>query len=369
MSNFFKSFESYSGCAFNFLLKHNSNFLILTVFYVVITLGDELGIVNEEDEKFKFFSFESLTSDNDISKIGMSMNMNESDDFLGDIKKNERGDSIDSGMNTSMRFRFSSNNFQDILMSKIGDNRENGTVDNHNTISVKKVNIKSTTNLDDLAMKRNNSSDFPDTTYNKQNVINFSDNLLSLIKSSKKDINNTTLLSMDKLSSNLNMDNMRNKNIIKCIKRAHALFIEVVFICIICYIITISMLLLYKKMENDDIQNNVDNTAQLKNYKWTYKCNLESHDIIYYIGHLIVLISIIIKGVRIYQYECIFRCTKYITYASFVMLAFGPTVNVIFFFFFYFNIYTYISISLKLYIYIYIYLDLNIFVNAEHNLI
>ncbi|KAG4095661.1 hypothetical protein H8356DRAFT_944737 [Neocallimastix lanati (nom. inval.)] len=216
----------------------------------------------------------------------MSMNMNESDDFLGDIKKNERGDSIDSGMNTSMRFRFSSNNFQDILMSKIGDNRENGTVDNHNTISVKKVNIKSTTNLDDLAMKRNNSSDFPDTTYNKQNVINFSDNLLSLIKS-------------------------------------------IVFICIICYIITISMLLLYKKMENDDIQNNVDNTAQLKNYKWTYKCNLESHDIIYYIGHLIVLISIIIKGVRIYQYECIFRCTKYITYASFVMLAFGPTVNVI----------------------------------------
>jgi len=119
-----------------------------------------------------------------------------------------------------------------------------------------------------------------------------------------------------------------NNGILKKIRKIQSTFIEIVLFYSIITFCTITNAFF---INNDKKRINIkqkDNVLQNLNNKWSYKCKLEKQDIILNSIEAIVLLLILIRGNRLLKYNNIFRCTKYITYASFVGIIIGPIINV-----------------------------------------
>lgn len=262
---------------------------------MINSLSYELGIIDEQDEKIKYISSKTVLVDKKTA-------INES---------------------TTVSNIFSLNQTNNIPL------KLNTNVDETLPINSNSKTLESTTNnktFEDLncKSKRKNSKNEDSKSIN---------NSIDSLNSTDIYCSSASVLSDNsKTNSNENLNNKKshkkNKIIKRSIKNAHSLFTEIIVIYPIYLLISISVVILYKYRENNDILNNISHLTQNKDGKWTYKCGLESHNIIHYFIDFILLLIVLIKGRKIVKYNCIFTCTKYITYSSFIALALGPLINV-----------------------------------------
>jgi len=284
LSNVFIGYSSYMECSLYFSMKHVGIILFLIIFYIYIVLGYELGAVNIYNEKFKIVSSFSV-------------------DSLSSVSSDTSIDNIENESTGSLR--------QGNRLSKI---KINHSIDMNDKLNINEDN-KSEKRKSFRITKFNffKKSDSPKTVENNNNgLLNRKDSSLLKLKRSS--------FILDEESKRKYID--KQKKILKRnIKNAHNLFLE---ISIAYPIILVFIILLIIFCNN----KNKNHFYQSDNEKWYYKCDLETPDIIYDSIELLFLIIIILKGKIIHSYECIFKCTKYITYSSIIGIVLGPLVNV-----------------------------------------
>ncbi|OUM70113.1 hypothetical protein PIROE2DRAFT_1794, partial [Piromyces sp. E2] len=233
---------------------------------IISNIGYELGIINEADEKFRFIS--SYISSRSISSI--------------DLKSS--------------------------------------TEINQSNVNLDKERSNASTNL---LSNGNDSHRIENYKSNERDIKNISNKLLS-----REDITNRCNENSNAELPNKNKGKRKkNKHVIKCIRNAHSIFIEVLFVYPL-YVISLTIVTLWYKIKDNNNSIDDDHFIQSDNGQWFYQCDLVDNDIIYYLLELILLIFILIKGIKILNYECVFKCTKYIIYSVIVDIALGPIVNV-----------------------------------------
>jgi len=380
ISNFFITYTNYSGCLLNFLIKHTGISLLLSIYYIYNSLGDELGISGKDDSKFKtvstFKSNDGIPSmDSDISpsiyspspiyptkqnkyklsrhvspispkNYRQSIRMFKSDGYVvipdyqeipispnietvkcmkiennNEINENNNNKSSDELITSPKNCGFDSNgkkSSDELITSPkncgFDSNNNNPNFNINKPYNKPNHSLKIDTNKDILQSSHINTCDTPDTNDN--------------IKTKNEPPLNKT---------------KNYKNLKKSIKKAQSTFIEVHVIYPIYILITllVSILIIINE-KRTNIKG--ENIIQSRNGEWMYKCNNNNIDIIYHFLEFIVLLITLKKGLKILKYECVYKCTKFITYSSIIGIALGPLVNVIIFY------------MLILYIYIYIYI-------------
>ena len=281
ISNIFIGYSSYVECSLYFSMKHIGIISFLITLYIYIVLGYELGTINTNNEKYRMvssFSIDSLSfvnSDNSIDLIRSESN--------GTVRLDNR--LMKKNINYSMDDKLNSN---DINISK------------KRKFCFKTIKLK---------IKEVFSS--PKTIENNNGLLKGNEN--SLLKHKKPSI------VLDERQYIKNQKKILKRNI----KNAHNLFLEIS----IAFPIVIVFTILLSTFNNNDDKNYY---FQNDNGEWYYKCDLETPDIIYDSIELLLYIIIILKGKTVLSYECIFKCTKYITYSSIIGIVLGPLVNVIF---------------------------------------
>lgn len=337
ISNFFITYSNYRNCSLNFLLKHIGVSLPLIIFYIFISLGYELGIMDEEDEKFRFVS--TYTSTRSITSSELHKNSIDLSSSNSDIDHNNRRNSIRKNCLINQEKEFIKNSMdqtssntnqdKDNNVSNILSNGRNSIKKNPFKIQEKDVTKNSTDqNRLNSNLEKDTSITFPNRT-NSHRVKSHKNQESDFINNIKNTSN--TLLPHDNTFTNENREAAKErrkkyKHLIKCIRSAHSLYLEVLFVYPFFIISLIMISIIYKMKEN---KNNNNHIIQSKDGQWFYKCDLENNDIIYYLLEFIILVFVLLKGIKILNYECIFKCTKYIAYAAIVDIAIGPIVNVI----------------------------------------
>lgn len=267
-SNLFSAYTNYFDCSLNFLLKHLGISLMLVIYLLYILPGIKLGIETKEDKKLQLINVDSSNDKN------------------------------------------SSNN---LLENKTDSNE-----------SIKGCKSKLLNNIYETEFYRSNSksNDNLDEIDSKIREIEFKINIVY----GKVETEGTN-------ASNLKLKNKNDKynnssHVIRCIKQVHSLFIEVSFIYPICVaFIILFIIYIYFRFN----KNKYDfKTIKDDNGYWVYKCDLEKVDFFLNWLHLIVMIILLINGKKLFKYQCIFKCTRYITYSLYVSIATGPLVNVIY---------------------------------------
>jgi len=115
-----------------------------------------------------------------------------------------------------------------------------------------------------------------------------------------------------------------NDEIINKVNLTRSLYIQTIFIYLMYILFIIFMILYVKSSYKDDVIKSI----QENDGNFSYQCQLENYDIIFYLIKLLMHVVILIKGNKILMFNYIFVCIKYITYTSLIGIAFGPTANV-----------------------------------------
>ncbi|OUM68061.1 hypothetical protein PIROE2DRAFT_4345, partial [Piromyces sp. E2] len=245
-----------------------------------------IGILNENDAKFKFVSVKSIPTNSEIKESKSDINELEKSLVTGSQNNLKRSKSnINELAKSLVSLSHSSNALHELVKG--------------NTLLGEKhfLNINNSLVLNEAF----------ETKINKEKEKNNSETLSnSELSESKK-----SLLSNTK--KNNNIDKKRRKRaIIKMFK-----FKEINY---------------NKHINGMNEKNNSDidinkYLEQNENDQWTYKCELRKYDIVFYVIELALLTIILLRGKQIMKYICIYKCTKYITYSSIIALALGPPIN------------------------------------------
>lgn len=91
ISNIFITYNNYLECTLNYIFKHIGISSVLTIFYIYITLGYELGINSNKEKKFKFDLKETLSNNSieNIVDINENLNINPNDTLYKYLKTNK----------------------------------------------------------------------------------------------------------------------------------------------------------------------------------------------------------------------------------------------------------------------------------------
>jgi len=155
---------------------------------------------------------------------------------------------------------------------------------------------------------------------------NLSRNIITIGSEKNKTLNqnnNKNRLDNSKLFNQISNLNLSDE-IINKVRMTRSLYIHTIFIYLIYILFIIFMILYVKSRYKDDVIISV----QENDGKFSYQCQLENYDIIFYLIKLFMHVVILIQGNKILMFNYIFVCIKYITYTSLIGIAFGPTANV-----------------------------------------
>ncbi|ORX67007.1 hypothetical protein BCR32DRAFT_250453 [Anaeromyces robustus] len=121
----------------------------------------------------------------------------------------------------------------------------------------------------------------------------------------------------DKISRNRHL----NKKLNKSIEYIHSLCIEITLIFII--ITTLNIMVVIKDSNNE--------RKELQGFdgKWYYKCPLNEVDLPLNVVEFLGVIYLMIKAKKIWNFTFIFKCTKYIGYATSIWIFLGPLINLL----------------------------------------
>ena len=127
------------------------------------------------------------------------------------------------------------------------------------------------------------------------------------------------------LNGNKSIDNSGNVNVIlklsKDISFIHSLHMEFAIIYIITNLIFVLSIIFYSFKHTGQIQE--------YNGKWRYQCPLYTFDNVMYILEILMVIYLLIKSLKVWNYTYIFKCLRNIGYSTVVWLSLGPLMNVI----------------------------------------
>jgi len=284
LSNCFVAYSNYAGCAVHFTLKYIGISLIFIIEYIYNALASKLGILSVEDAKFKFINSESTSNFNIFTSVS---------------DKNIKEISTESKLYETMN---DSQIFQEI--EKKLNSSSNKRLSKKWTISNGVINVNQSYDLNNTEksyiINDNNNGLTSDNNINKQ-----------------KSMNNTN----DEQSKH-----KRYNHIKRSIKQIHATLIEIYSLYPIYFCSIILLVVIYYFIDNNSndniIQTNIDG-------KWIYQCNIEDSTIIYNIINFFMLLVILINGKKNAKFECVFKCTKYITYSIYVGIVLGPGVSIV----------------------------------------
>jgi len=147
--------------------------------------------------------------------------------------------------------------------------------------------------------------------------------------SEKDNIDNPKYNKNNMFDEILNTDLNNEMKSCKKLKLIHSLLIEIIFINLLFILIVFIIPILYKLTYKE----NLISIVQDNNMLWVYKCKLEELDFFLSMIYFIFVIILLIIANTISKYECIFSYIIYIKYSLYVLIAFGPTINVSIFFF------------------------------------
>jgi len=279
LSNCFVAYSNYTGCAIYFSLKNIGISLLLIIEYIYIIIASNLGVLNEEDVKFKFVNKE-YTSNIDIFTSFSSQNIKgiASEPKIHEtLNENQTTQELDKKINSSSNKRLSKkwtitsnvDNYNDL------NNTEKSYIINDN------INGSNIDNVNKQKQWNNNHGE-----HNKHKIY---------------------------------------KHIKRSVKQVHIILVEVysLYPVYFCSLILLAVIYYFSN------SNSYDNIIQTEmDGKWIYKCKMEDTNIIYTVVHFLMLLAILINGRKTSNLECVFKCTKYITYSIYVGIALGPSVSV-----------------------------------------
>ncbi|ORX56013.1 hypothetical protein BCR36DRAFT_175699 [Piromyces finnis] len=166
-------------------------------------------------------------------------------------------------------------------------------------------------------------NDHNDNNNNNDNIEEINQQIeikLSMIKSSNSNLK--------KSKSSIDKKN-ENKILKRNIKQVHSLIYEILFIYPI-YIASIITVIIFKYFKNENYNDaNINYFNQNNDGYWSYQCPLNKSDFVYNLISLLLLIVVLSNGKTIINYECIFKCTRYITYSTYVFVVLGPLINIV----------------------------------------
>ncbi|ORX82804.1 hypothetical protein BCR32DRAFT_292364 [Anaeromyces robustus] len=378
ISEFFATYESFNSCWINFLFKNIGNFLIIIILYIYVISGSKLGIKNRSDNKYKLVSSDSLSNEiknsNNIPNNIYDENSNESL-----IKKNDQPKACSDEeinqrielklLNINLAYSNSMNdinkytnkkNLNNIYLSEksskknLNNKRNNLNRNNNKNINDsynklltnmnKSMNMNTNINtsmnesINDYTNNINNSNNNNNNdTNSNNNYYNNNKNNKNKNKNNKKPnfiskmLSNTSTRSLDSNTSN---PSNPSKRVIKNIKQIHTLVFEalIVFPILLFFLIMFMLHAYFKeykyKNHNEDLYLK-KYIFQNKDGNWSYKCELENINFVCDLINLTVYTVIIIYGRKVLNYECVFKCTKCITYSSFIGIFLCPLVNIL----------------------------------------
>ena len=275
ISNYFLTYMSYLGCSLNFFLKHIGIILSLYIYYLYVSFGYELGILDEADIEKRMEDYSndpSITNKNDFSKTN--------------------GKSIDSNTDHLMKKK--------IIKTEIINESED---ENH---------VKKESSYENNVTNNNINN-------NNNNNINTYMNNISKYNEAQKDLN--LIYGNDESIGSLYRAMSYKKHIVN----AHLLYINFFIIYPIIVVMTAVLLSVYKYIIKE---NEIISKTQSENGEWFYKCNIDTPNLIYNSIELVIIMIILLKGKCVLLMDCVFEVTKYITYSSILAIVFGPLIPV-----------------------------------------
>jgi len=292
---------------------------MLIIYYVFNTICSELGIVDENDDKFKLISTDSLSS------ISLESGMKETKSSNPDLSKKSNTGSQNNLNKLGEISRCHPKIFEEIHPTLI-----------NNSIKLKDSNVnESKINTENEEEIKEKSKIIPEYLLINSNEQSGSSNSLSPSNKQKSGSN-------EKINEKKSHKKKKNKALIRSIKSAHILFVEALIFYPLLLLFLISSIIIYKLKESNynklisnteekDVEIEIDRyLEQNQNDEWAYKCELMEQDIFYHLIELVLLFVVLLRGKKIMKFTCIFKCTKYITYSSIIAFALGPIINVIF---------------------------------------
>eukprot|EP00833_Pecoramyces_ruminatium_P016426 jgi/Orpsp1_1/1190458/evm.model.d7180000079107.1 len=141
------------------------------------------------------------------------------------------------------------------------------------------------------------------------------------------EINRLTLSIFQSTTNNLRENNedenkeniLLKKKINNGILYIHTLYVE--FTCLyigICIIFLVTVII-YSKSETDYTQE--------FDGKWRYKCSLSEFDLVMNLIEFLIFLYLLSSSIKIWNYNYIFKCIKYIGFSIPIGITFGPLMN------------------------------------------
>ena len=143
----------------------------------------------------------------------------------------------------------------------------------------------------------------------------------------------------------------------KKLKSVHTLFLEIVFIEFLTILIIMLMAIFYERRNkdgngnssnishdddynsdsnnNNNNNNNSGNIFQDSNGKFFHRCELEKSEMMLNLVYFVLFLFLFQIVKPLLSYELIFKSIKYINYATYIVVVFGPVANLFSYFFFY----------------------------------
>jgi len=148
---------------------------------------------------------------------------------------------------------------------------------------------------------------------------------IDLLKKIEKQLNpgNDITQNSSKLTL-INSDSMNKMDMLelnKSVNYVHSLCVEFTGIYIMIFCVFITFIIYYGKEKTEYIQQ--------YDGKWRYKSPLESINMIANLSQLILIIYLVIKVIKVWNFIYIFSCLKYIGYSSIIWITMGSLVNVL----------------------------------------
>jgi len=276
ISNMFASYTSFKECSLHFIIRHIGMMTVIIIFYIYISLAYELGISNTKNEDDKLKMVKTLTTSiNDLSTMKH--------------KKHSK-----SNRNSAPKIEKSFNTSTNATTSIISNFSDGGNRSEISQPESKKGFLGKIFSL------------FSSIVGNESKLS------LSMLYRSNEDLKQVTQQPRSMLKRN--------------IKNAHSLFIEVIVLFPLYILITIGIPIVksYLEKEPDDYY-----ITQSKDGKWYFKCKMDSTHFIYSFFEEMLIVVILIKGKYVLNFNCIFKITRYISYANLIQIILGPFIYVI----------------------------------------
>lgn len=176
--------------------------------------------------------------------------------------------------------------------------------------------------INDSNIRQNQNETKSNNVNMKRATVSLDVNLLMKIE---KQLNNgNDILTSNSKSSLLNNNNSMNKTDIrklnKNISYVHSLNTELIVIYLFLFFM-LTILIIYHGTETSEL------TQQL-NGKWRYKSTLDTTNKIAYFIQFALIIYLVVKVIKVWNFLYIFTFLKYIGYASIIWVSTGPLINV-----------------------------------------